>query len=61
MPWKSMMLRGTRVYARCDERGELVAGQDGRVEIRYKLKDPRAYHAGKRNLEPSGEAEILPD
>lgn len=56
-----MILRGSRVLARCDERGELVAGADGRVEIRYKPKDTRAYRAGKGNLEPAGDDEILAD
>lgn len=33
----------------------------GRVEIRYKPKDGRAYFASVSNLEPSGAAEIQPD
>ncbi len=57
-----MILRGARVLARCNERGEPTTGPDGRVEIRYKPKDPRAYRAGKANLEPAPDAgEILPD
>jgi ribonuclease HI len=56
-----MMLRGTRVLARCDERGEPVPGPDGRIEIRYKPQDGKAYHAGKGNLEPVPDAALLPD
>jgi ribonuclease HI len=56
-----MMLRDARVLARANEAGELIAGTDGRVEVRYKPSDTRAYRAGKRNLEPiEGEA-LLPD
>ncbi len=55
-----MVLRGTKVLARCDEEGKPQA-QGGRVEIRYKPSDGRAYHAAARNLEPVGGAEILPD
>jgi ribonuclease HI len=56
-----MLLRGTQVLARCDERGEPLPGPDGRVEIRYKATDGRAYYAGKRNLEPIRDAKILSD
>lgn len=56
-----MMLRGSRVLARCDERGELTPGADGRIEIRYKPKDARAYRAGKSNLESVADSEILSD
>jgi ribonuclease HI len=56
-----MMLRGVRVLARANEAGELVAGSDGRVEVRYKATDTRSYRAGKGNLDAiEGEA-ILPD
>lgn len=61
VPWKTMMLRGSRVLARCDERGEPIAGPDGRVEIRYKPKDTRAYRAGKRNLDPVPGESLLAD
>ena len=60
MPWRPMMIRGTRVLARCDEDGELRA-ESGRVEIRYGPKSPKAYHAAVRNLEEAGTEEILPD
>ena len=55
-----MMLRGSRVLARCDERGELRA-EKGTVEIRYNPRAGKAYRAGVRNLEPIAGAEILPD
>ena len=54
-----MRLRGQRVLARCDERGELLV-EAGRVEIRYKPHDGRAYRASARNLEP-GSPDVLPD
>jgi ribonuclease HI len=60
MPWTWKMLRGQRVLARCDEGGKLIA-EGGRVEIRYKPADGRAYHAAERNLETAHGAEILPD
>lgn len=58
-----MSLRGTRVLARADAQGTLVPGADGRVEVRYRSGESRAYRAAARNLEPwSGpEAELLPD
>jgi len=46
-----MKLRGTRVFARADSTGQLLA-ERGRVEIRYRPEDGRAYHASKENLEP---------
>ena len=60
MPWRTMLLRGKRVFARCDDRGELRSS-DGRVEIRYKPNDGRAYMAGVRNLEPGGDGRLWPD
>jgi ribonuclease HI len=56
-----MNLRGARVLARANAQGELVKGPDGRVEVRYKPGDTRAYRAGERNLEPVADAELLPD
>jgi ribonuclease HI len=47
------------VLARCDDSGTLIA-EDGRVEIRYRAKDSRAYRAALRNLVASDTA-ILPD
>jgi ribonuclease HI len=60
MPWIPMNLRDTRVLARCDGDGRPKA-DGGRVEIRYKPSDGRAYHAAARNLAPIAGAEILPD
>lgn len=54
-----MKLRGGLVYARCDEQGALLA-DGGRVEVRYKPDDGRAYAAAVRNLEPADTA-VLPD
>jgi ribonuclease HI len=57
-----MNLRGARVLARVDEQGTLVPGSDGRVEVRYRAGESRAYRAGPRNLEAyPGPAEVLPD
>ncbi|MDH3622354.1 MAG: ribonuclease HI [Myxococcales bacterium] len=61
MPWRRMRLRNAEVFARCDDRGEL-ASDGGRVEIRYKPDDGRAYFAGISNLSPSeGPTRIEPD
>jgi len=54
-----MKLRGGLVFARCDASGALV-DEGGRVEIRYKANDGRAYAAAARNLEPADDT-ILPD
>lgn len=59
MPWIESVLKGQKVFARCNERGELVA-EGGRVEVRYKPADGRAYRAAKGNLQPVG-MKILPD
>jgi ribonuclease HI len=60
-----MKLKGARVLARANDLGELVKGPDGRVEIRYKPSDSRAYRAAERNLERcEGDADqdaLLPD
>ena len=60
MPWRRMRLRNSEVLARCDDRGELVA-KGGRVEVRYKRDDGRAYFAAASNLSPSPNATIEPD
>jgi ribonuclease HI len=60
MPWRTMLLRGKRVFVRCDDAGELRP-EEGRVEIRYKPNDGRAYMAGVRNLEPSTDSTVLAD
>src|SRR5689334_13816622 len=60
MPWRSAILRGTRVLARCDEAGALVA-DGGRVEIRYKPSDGKAYRAAAGNLQVDAASEVHPD
>ncbi len=60
MPWTYKVLRGQKVLARCDAEGKLVE-DGGRVEIRYKPGDAKAYRAAARNLEPAGEPAVLPD
>ncbi|MBI2388048.1 MAG: ribonuclease HI [Deltaproteobacteria bacterium] len=59
MPWIEAILRGQKVFARADANGQLVA-EGGRVEIRYKPTDGRAYRAAKGNLEVVGTG-VLPD
>jgi ribonuclease HI len=54
------MLRGTRVLARCDAAGAL-SEVAGKVEIRYRPKDGKAYQALARNLELVKGEGILPD
>lgn len=55
-----MLLRGQKVLARCDARGDLVV-EGGKVEIRYKPKDGRAYSAAVRNLAPHADGRVLAD
>jgi ribonuclease HI len=56
-----MRLRNAEVLARCDASGELVSN-GGRVEVRYKPNDGRAYFAGASNLKPpGGTPKIEPD
>jgi ribonuclease HI len=54
------MLRGTRVLARCDAQG-VLREEAGKVEIRYRPKDGKAYHALGRNLEIVASEGVLPD
>jgi len=49
MPWRQATIRGQRVLARVKENGHLDE-KGGRVEIRYKSTDPRAYHAAVKNI-----------
>lgn len=58
MPFRPMLLRGSKIFARCDESGELVV-DSGRVEIRYR-KSGKAYAAAPRNLEATTGG-VLPD
>lgn len=60
MPWARALLRGQKVLARAKADGSFDA-PGGRVEVRYKPNDGRAYQAAARNLElVPGEA-LLPD
>src|SRR5271170_6930716 len=60
MPWKEAMLRGQRVLARVRADGSL-ADEGGRVEIRYRPTDAKAYRAGTGNLVVAAGATLLPD
>jgi ribonuclease HI len=60
MPWIEATLRGQKVLARADEAGHLVA-DGGRVEIRYKPADGRAYRALAANLHVAEAAARFPD
>ena len=55
-----MSLRGASVFVRCDDSGAPRA-EGGRVEIRYKQHDGRAYQAGVRNLTPSDDKTVYGD
>lgn len=55
-----MILRGKRIFARCEQNGDLRA-VGGRVEIRYKRNDGRAYQAALRNLDPADDAQVFAD
>jgi len=60
MPWIEATLRGQRVLARARGDGTLV-DEGGRVEIRYKPTDGKAYRAAVRNLELAPGAKVHPD
>ena len=60
MPWIEARLRGQRVLARARTDGSLVV-EGGRVEIRYKPTDPRAYRAAPANLVVAEGAPLLSD
>jgi ribonuclease HI len=60
MPWTVALLRGQKVLARAGDDGSFLA-EGGRVEIRYRKTDPKAYRAGVGNLTiVAGEA-LVPD
>jgi ribonuclease HI len=59
MPWKRAQLRNQRVYVRVDAGGQLAL-EAGRVEVRYKPNDGRAYRAAASNIEAL-EPEMLPE
>ena len=54
------MLRGQKVLAKATQDGKLAA-ESGRVEIRYKPNDGRAYRAAAANLVTAEGATLLPD
>jgi ribonuclease HI len=60
VPWIEAMLRGQRVLARANADRSFVV-DSGRVEIRYRQNDGRAYHASARNLEIADGAKLLDD
>jgi ribonuclease HI len=60
MPWVEARLRGQKVFARARADGTLEA-DGGRVEIRYKKDDPRAYRAAAGNLEVGSPPVLLPE
>ncbi len=60
MPWIEATMRGQRVLARVTADGALAV-EGGRVEIRYKPNDGRAYRAAPRNLEIAEGARRMPD
>jgi ribonuclease HI len=60
MPWIEAMLRGQKVFAKATSEGALVAEQ-GRVEVRYKPNDGRAYRAAASNLVVAPHPTVLPE
>jgi ribonuclease HI len=51
MPWQPHKLRDSDVWAKIDERGELVTDKEGRVDIVYKAANgAKVYRAAARNL-----------
>ncbi len=60
MSWRIATLRNNRVYARCDSTGAFMV-ENGRVEIRYRPDDDRAYYASERNLKAEENEPVLPD
>ncbi len=60
MPWTYAILRGNRVFARVREDGTFDA-KEGRVEVRYKANDGKAYFAAAPNLTREAGAELLDD
>ena len=60
MPWRHATIRGQRVFVRVRDDGHLD-DKGGRVEIRYKANDPRAYHASVKNLVVDHATPIMSD
>lgn len=60
MPWRKARFKDSVVLARSDDQGTLIA-EGGRVEIRFRPSDARAYQAALRNLTPLPGEALLPD
>jgi ribonuclease HI len=60
MPWIEALLRGQKVLARTTSDGAF-ASEGGRVEIRYKKTDAKAYRAALANLSVVSGARPIPD
>ena len=60
MPWTVALLRGQKVFARAAADGSFVA-EGGRVEVRYRKNDPRAYRAAASNLQKVPGEALVPD
>ena len=60
MPWIVALLRGQKVLARASTDGSFVV-DGGRVEIRYRKTDPRAYRAAAANLSIVPGEPLVPD
>jgi len=60
MPWIEATLRGQKVLAKANADRSL-ASEGGRVEIRYKPNDGRAYRASASNLVVASDAPLLPE
>jgi ribonuclease HI len=60
VPWIEAILRGQRVLARANADRSLLV-DSGRVEIRYRHDDGRAYRASARNLEVEASATLRDD
>ena len=60
VPWARALLRGQKVLAKAHADGSFDA-VGGRVEVRYKPNDGRAYQAAARNLEAIAGEPLLPD
>lgn len=60
VPWARALLRGQKVLAKARPDGSFDA-VGGRVEVRYKPNDGRAYQAAARNLERIDGEALLPE
>ena len=60
VPWIQATLRGEKVLARARSDGALAV-EGGRVEVRYKPNDGRAYRASAKNLEVAQGSPLLDD